>query len=72
VMVLGTITGADTVMLALPDLPSAVAVIDAVPALIAVTRPERLTVAIDASDVAHAIVRPVRTFEAESLSTAVA
>src|SRR5436190_9015824 len=68
----GTSTGADTLTVALPDLPSAVAVIAAEPALIAVTRPSALTVATVASAVVHETVRPVSTLEASSLSTALA
>ncbi len=51
-------TGA-TVTTAVPGLPSLVAEIVAVPAAIAVTSPEPLTVARDASDVDQIVVRPV-------------
>src|SRR5674476_845761 len=46
-------------MVAVPDFPSLVAVIVAVPAAAAVIKPVELTVAFVASDVVHAMVRPV-------------
>ncbi len=56
----------DTATVAVPLLPSLVAVIVAEPAAFAVTRPAVLTVATVALLVAHVIVRPVSTLPAES------
>jgi hypothetical protein len=65
-MLLGAIetnaTGPSTVSVALPERPSLVAVIVALPGPTAVTTPLVDTVATDADDVVHAIVRPVTTF----------
>ena len=62
--------GTVIVMLAVPLFPSLVAVIVAVPALIALTRPLDETVAIDAFEVAHVTCRPESALPLASVSTA--
>ena len=64
--------GAVTVSVALPDLPSLVAVMSAVPAATAVTRPEALTVATAEFELVHPIAWPVSTLPLESRRVAVA
>ena len=60
-----------TVTEAVPDLPSLVAVIVAVPSATPVTRPLLLTAATEAADVLHVTVRSVRTLPEASRVVAV-
>lgn len=62
--------GASTTTAEVPDLPSLVAVIVALPPATPVTMPDVVTVATPELDVPHVMVRPVSTLPAESLSVA--
>lgn len=67
-----TTTGAVTVRLAEPVLPSLVATTDADPGATPVTTPFDATVATAVFELDHVTARPVRTLPAESFVTAVA
>jgi hypothetical protein len=64
--------GAVTVTVAVPDLPSLVAVILALPAPTAETTPVPFTVATAVLPLAHVTERPVSTFPLASLRTTLA